>query len=391
MDPRYVSRPPGPHETPTRRAVPRVPPDVERARAREEAVRHVPVEEEVAAFTEREIEVDPRLVVPYTLEKVLVKDIRFDARYQAKVPRSQRWAEQIAREFDPDKLRPVDLSLREDGSYYCMDGGHRVTALTLMGWSDQLIPAHVYRGLTLAQEAKIFNTQDATRRLTAQQRFRSRLLEGEQTAHEIRRDVEAAGYVLNLDDSRGGDGKIVAVAALDQVRHSIGRRRFQALLRLCRSAWQDDTIGLSSPVLIGLSSLVGRYDGLYDVRRLVTKMADSSPAMLERDAREMRKIVGLGTYAKDAVGMILVDRYNQRLQVNKLPNWQDMDARMRRTIRDPEQTAHADPASEHPAPTSETPVPVSSRPTVATSAEEAERRRRITEDLLYGRKRPAHG
>src|SRR5690242_16192920 len=67
-----------------------------------------------------------------------------------------RRAKRIAQTIDPDALGVLYVSKRRDGTYVVIDGQHRRGAFIELGWGDQKMPCHVYHGLTLADEARLF-------------------------------------------------------------------------------------------------------------------------------------------------------------------------------------------------------------------------------------------
>jgi hypothetical protein len=67
---------------------------------------------------------------------------------------------------DPAKLGLIVVNKREDGSYYVIDGQHRLAALRRMG--VELVRCILVVGLTAREEAEYFRTQDCcVRALTA--------------------------------------------------------------------------------------------------------------------------------------------------------------------------------------------------------------------------------
>src|SRR4051812_31723657 len=84
-----------------------------------------------------------------------------DASYQR--PRNERKIRKIANNFDPDALGVLYVSKRADGTYVILDGQQRHAALIEMGWQDQQVPCHVYTGLSVADEARLFGEYNELR------------------------------------------------------------------------------------------------------------------------------------------------------------------------------------------------------------------------------------
>lgn len=277
--------------------------------------------------------VENSLSLPFKTEFVLVNALQIDRRYQRR--ESQAWVDKIAGKYDPDLMRPLDVSRRSDGSLWIMDGQHRYFALVQLGYGDVLIPCHVYEGLTIEQEAKIFDTQDAIKRMTPQDRFRAKLTGNDPAAHSLKRLVERNGYTINLTDTLVGNGRFVCVGTLEEIVSSYGEPRLDAVLGLTRGAWGDDTEGLSRLVLIGLVMFEARYGTIgYDGARAVRVLAQTTPAELERDVANLRYNARRSHRSRrvtELAGRILLDRYNERLhEKNRLPGWEEAGKEMRK-------------------------------------------------------------
>jgi hypothetical protein len=90
-------------------------------------------------------------------EWIVANDIRVDTQYQR--PINIAHVRKIANEFDERAFGVILVSERADGSVYVIDGQHRLAAVKSMGRGGSEIPCHVYRGLSVGDEALIFHMQ----------------------------------------------------------------------------------------------------------------------------------------------------------------------------------------------------------------------------------------
>lgn len=75
-----------------------------------------------------------------------------DKRYQRSTDSNRAF--RISRGLDLNRLKIITVSERRNGKFAVIDGGHRVEALRLAGWTE--VWAHVLHGLTRAEEARLF-------------------------------------------------------------------------------------------------------------------------------------------------------------------------------------------------------------------------------------------
>lgn len=89
-----------------------------------------------------------------------------------------RWVNAIAKHFDPDLLDVFKVNWRDDGTFWCVNGQHRIRALRALGKNDAVVCCDLYEGLTVAEEAKLFTeTQALTKRISVRDRWHARKAE----------------------------------------------------------------------------------------------------------------------------------------------------------------------------------------------------------------------
>lgn len=260
--------------------------------------------------------------IPGTFEEHCADELRVDTRYQRAIRKGR--VRRIVKNFRNTGFSFLTLSARDDGTFVVLDGQHRLTAIRELGWGEHPLPCVVYRGLTLEDEAEIFeSTQSPSARLSLApaDRFKARLIAKETTALAINATVEAFGYHLNFTGGTTRDpNDIDAISAIEFVWNRHGPGSLSTLLAITRAAFPtSENVHLSGALLAGLSSFLHRYHGMYFDDRLLFVLRKVTPVHYTEDGKTIRKAIGGGFY--DAVGRAILKEYNYKLSTNKLPEW----------------------------------------------------------------------
>lgn len=219
-----------------------------------------------------------------------------------------RKIDKMVEEFEPDEITAIVVSQREDGSYWVLDGQHRLEALKLLG--KQVILCDVRTGLTIPQEARLFYRLNAgTTRVPSWDQFQARLA-WDPVAQNIVREVESFGY--RLDRSGNSPRGIAAVRALEK----IFRRGYLAeVLDIVSHVWRTDAKALDAAMLEGLAIFLHTYkeQDAYDKDRLLDILAITPSSEVYQRQRQLIVEMGRGSgQPAVTVAMALRDIYNGR-------------------------------------------------------------------------------
>lgn len=144
-------------------------------------------------------------------EIVAIEYINVDSDYQRDLRHDL--VNEIARNWDIVKAGAILLSVREDGTLWCVDGQHRLAGAEQAGESE--IFAHVVHNLTQGQEAELRLARNVRRSDTIAEKFRTRLVMGDVAAHHIMELVGQQATELNLvPNSNHGINAIATVEML---------------------------------------------------------------------------------------------------------------------------------------------------------------------------------
>lgn len=238
-----------------------------------------------------------------------------DPRYQR--PLDQRHVDRMAADFNPDALGVVYVSDRGNGTMAVMDGFHRVAVMRQLGWNDQKMPALVFTGLTLQEEAEIFTAMNKDRRQPSRiHLFRAQVAAGDKHAVALNEVlVECGVQVISGPGPRhlqavGAVQKIVEIAGPDVVRRAI---------KIATAAWSQYDDALTGPLLSGLALLIYAEGGIDD-KAMTKQLANHTPALIMNKAK-VTKEVNPELHQPAAVATVLTSVYNQRRRSGRLPSF----------------------------------------------------------------------
>lgn len=253
------------------------------------------------------------------LEWVRVSDMRVSPKAQRdhSSPGAMKLIEQIAAEFDPDRLGTITVSER-DGVYWVVDGGHRRAALIKIGYEDQLVQCWCYHGLTEEQEADLFLDLNNVRVVSVMDKFKVAVIAGRGVENEIADVVRSQGLSVG---GKGGSGNphIRCVAALMKVYNAGGPKVLATTLAIIKEAYGAP--GFSARVTEGIGLFVATYEGQFDQDRLVQKLAKKLGGVNGLLGRAEQIKSSHGVPVAQAVAASAVETYNQGRGGVKLIGW----------------------------------------------------------------------
>lgn len=252
-----------------------------------------------------------------TLEWVNVANMRISPRAQRthNKPGALALIEEIAANFDPDKLGVLTVSER-DGTFWVVDGGHRLNALTRMGYGDQDVQCWTYHGLTEKQEADLFLDLNNVRVVSTMDKFKVAVVAGRGVESQISAIVQEAGLSIGTTAS---PTSLYCVGALQKVYAMGGTKVLEQTLRIVRDAYGK--AGFSARVVEGIGLFVSNYENTFTEDLLIAKLSRKLGGVngLLNQAAVTRATYGVSSAV--AVAASVVETYNQGRGGNKLPVW----------------------------------------------------------------------
>lgn len=244
--------------------------------------------------------------------------LNIDAAYQRTLNRSL--VDRIVENFDPAGVGLIAVSRRADGTYWVIDGQHRVEALRILGIGS--VMCLVEETEDQATEALVFMLRNTRKEVLAFDKFRARL-----TAHDpdvVAIDAACRAYGFPL--AKSGAGAFSCVATVERIWRGLnamtaerGPATLKATLGLMRSAWGATLPRPSGDITLALATFLDRYGDKVDTNRLALKLSGAPGGWtgILGKARGLRGLHG-GSVAHAAVEAIW-RIYNTGMKSNALP------------------------------------------------------------------------
>lgn len=229
----------------------------------------------------------------------------------------------MAAAFDPNRMQPIDVSLR-GGKYYCYDGQHRLLMYRAMHFPT--IPCIVHEGLTYQEEARLFVHQDVNVSVVRVRDKWNAMDEGEmQEAKDIKALVKKYGY--RIDPNGNADGRtIMCIASLLKAHEKLDDWGMDRMFSIMSECFKGQPAGTCKEMVDGLVEFLSHFDGdrsvpsQVDWKRLYTVLRGAGAENIVKQAEAYR--VGVMRKTANAgkrVTRVILTLYNGRRVTNCLP------------------------------------------------------------------------
>lgn len=242
-----------------------------------------------------EVQVEPKVVTaskttsPRLIRSIPVEALNIEHSYQRPATKKM---EAIGKNWNDDLVGYPVISLREDGSYWIIDGQHRIGGARIAG--KQHIPCDVRQGLTLKEEARLFDSLNGQRsHVTAVDRYKAKMYYDDPEAIEVTSIVEAFGGEISTKQNEPNTQAIRSVATLFRVFEQEGGERLKEILAVLNEAWEGvDSNSTNELTLGGMALFLDRKKGKYNRERLVGRLKDEGITQIKRMAHAHSQIFG---------------------------------------------------------------------------------------------------
>lgn len=221
---------------------------------------------------------------------VRVDEVFADPTYQRilDVPRARK----IAAAWDRRLAGIIEVSGRGPDTvprYAVMDGQHRWAATRYLTDPPVLV-ANVHSGLTVAEEAALFDKLNRERRRPdTWDHWRARKAAGNHTVLAIETICEKHDLTI---DPTPKDGFIACVSTLEKIV-KLGDNDTVLLddtLKLIAMVWDNRRDGLDAPIVHGIALILYHLAKQVDMERLVNTLFDILPRQLKTQAAALREL-----------------------------------------------------------------------------------------------------
>lgn len=233
---------------------------------------------------------------------------------------NQAQIEKMVRDWDPYQLQELTVSEHADGTYWVIDGLHRLAAAKKRGLEN--LRCFVVRALTEEQEAGLFRKLNKNRRpVNAWDDFRAALKEKEPTAIRIKAIADEFGFRISR---AGGYGNIKAVVGLRKIHQMGGDSLLRETLKLITEVWEGDKDATETVCLLGVAAFLSQYRShpAFSRDRFVEVLSKVPVARLIREVSAMQ-VEGAGMVTSNTATtrsmLALRAIYNRGLRTRALP------------------------------------------------------------------------
>jgi hypothetical protein len=254
-------------------------------------------------------------------ERLSVASLQVDPRVQR--PLNPRRVEAMLATYNPAGLGVISVSRRNAVTDVIIDGQHRREVILRANDGGGEALCHVYEGLTLAEEAKLFLLLNNASKPTLIAKHLVGVTAGDPLAVEIERLVKEYGWAVS---EQAGPATITAIGSLQKIVRFSERVEADphllsmALLAVTR-AWGTQHAGVRGVILEGIAAIFHEYKDRVDLDRLVNKMKgfEDGPQGLHDRAQFYSKQEKITMPM--AVARLLVAQYNVGAKSKALETW----------------------------------------------------------------------
>lgn len=244
-------------------------------------------------------------------EKTLIlKNLETDFSYQSPVNEAQ--VSTIVRNFDGKALHTIVVSEREDGTYWIVDGQHRVVALIRLGRSS--IKCTVHTDLTVTDEAEMYRKINERKMKSKNAFAKADLKSGVPYAVEIDYLVRKSGFLVDYEKRGRSSNSLKAYESLRRVYDKLGAEHLHDTLIIGKDIFGGTYSEMQGWVIEGLAEFLNAFPE-FDEKRMKEKMSGISFAEIKK--MNNQKKVEIGKSPKKSLPFTLVNIYNKRLSKDK--------------------------------------------------------------------------
>lgn len=247
-------------------------------------------------------------------------DLRFDRDNYQREPNHKRIRSYVEN-YNPIAALGVVVSQRADGSYWVIDGQHRVMATMRRMGIDHPMNCYVIQGLSPAEEAELF-TLINTHRGPVPAGAKAKALVGANHATWTQMVKIVSDLGLQYDFERGGakqDNLFRAWGTIGIIEARGGLSLVDRVLRFILGAWGGDRRSLTSDCIKGTCEFILNHDCDLNPRYSDSEVvAALQRTPFETISMEMQKNVAMGVMRPKAYAHAIKWFYNKGRRSGKL-------------------------------------------------------------------------
>lgn len=231
----------------------------------------------------------------------------------------------IVSNYNPDAIGVITVSRRDEDNQVVLDGWHRVEAVRRLTDNQGTVPARVFEGLTLQEEASMFLALNTTNQPKLYDRWNVRVTEGDPIAVEVTETLRHFGWKPN---NQQADGSMCAIGSLERIyllseKAQVEPNLVHATIMVLTKAWGHNRFAVVAPIFEGVGRLIAEHGSKLDLTNLIAALKEykGGPQSLHQEARVLANLRNVRIAM--AVADQLTERYNKgkKSEKNQLPAW----------------------------------------------------------------------
>lgn len=267
----------------------------------------------------------PQTRRPSKIRSVAIAQMRVPPALVTQREFSQAQGDRLAADLDLNKLGFPIVNFR-DGVHWLVDGQHRIYALKLNGFGEDVLECEVYENLTDKEMAEIFLGRDQRRPVSPFDKFHVACTAQYSRETAVRRAVETQGLRIGRNKE---ENTIGAIGSLLRVYDRAGNSHQGEVIvgKVCRTlkhAYGGDSSAFEAGMIEGIGLIFNRYNGRTDEKELSSRLAAHSNGVRGVIRRAETQRLRTGNLKAQCIASVVVEIYNRGLGPranDRLPSW----------------------------------------------------------------------
>lgn len=247
------------------------------------------------------------------IDAVAVDALFVDETYQR--PADLARARQLAARWDRRLAGVIEVSDRGEEAYprfAIIDGQHRWQAALLKD-SAPLLVASIHEGLSVADEARLFDRLNRERRRPSTwDHWRARRASGDATVLSI--EAAVTGLGLRIDPAPRA-GNVRCTATLEKLAGLGGTKLVGETLKLITDVWDREVDSFDAPIVHAIGLIQHHLGDRIDQHRLVDTLFGVTPRALKSQVAALEEAMGVTGTAGVRTATAIMVRYNKNRRV----------------------------------------------------------------------------
>ena len=240
---------------------------------------------------------------------VKLSDMRCDMSYQ-RTP-NDKWVRDIYEKWDDMKANIVDLSLRDDGKYYVINGNHTRLAAVKAGKTE--LPCRVYTNLNVEDEARLFTELNSEQKKPKYAEIlRAKVAAGSQPETSYIKALDDLGIPYTYNQSSGR--RVKCHSALLSIFKKTSIDLMRRALKVANDAADGRDVFYQNGYFPGICSLIVNHPEVDDVRLITLINKTTSSKVMEIADRYKRAVTTGSMSATLYFRKAYIDIYNKGLR-----------------------------------------------------------------------------